>query len=57
MKRMSFASLVWKSKNKVTGGERVLGEMVAVIPCKDLNALIEPHYPKAGKGAQPMPEV
>jgi IS5 family transposase len=29
--------------------------MEAVIPWKHLNGLIEPHYPKAGNGTQPMP--
>jgi IS5 family transposase len=30
--------------------------MDAVIPWKHLNRLIEPHYPKAGNGTQPMPQ-
>ncbi len=29
--------------------------MDAVIPWNHLNRLIEPHYPKAGNGNQPMP--
>lgn len=35
--------------------ERFLVETNAVIPWARLTALIEPHYPKAGNGRQPMP--
>jgi IS5 family transposase len=56
MKQTTFASLAWKEKGKVTRRERFLGEMDAVIPWKHLNGLIEPHYPKAGNGTQPMPQ-
>lgn len=55
MKQTTFASLAWKSKGKVTRRERFLAEMNAVIPWSRLLALIEPHYPKAGKGTQPLP--
>lgn len=50
----SFAGLAWSSKSKVTRRERFLAEMDAVIPWKRLVALIEPHYPKAGKGRHPL---
>lgn len=56
MKQTTFASLAWKGKGKVTRRERFLGEMDAVIPWKHLNELIEPHYPKAGNGTQPLPQ-
>src|SRR6266853_4464326 len=39
---------------KVTRRERFLGEMEAVIPWPRLVRLIEPHYPKAGQGRQPL---
>ncbi len=39
----------------MTRRERFLAEMNAVIPWPDLLRLIEPHYPKAGNGTQPMP--
>lgn len=55
MKQTTFASLTWKSKGKVTRRERFLAEMNAVIPWERLLALIEPHYPKAGNGTQPLP--
>jgi IS5 family transposase len=55
MKQTTFESLAWKNKGKVTRRERFLAEMDAVIPWKALTELIEPHYPKAGNGTQPMP--
>jgi len=50
----TFAGLAWSSKGKVTRRERFLAEMDAVIPWARLIALIEPHYPKKGKGHQPF---
>jgi transposase, IS5 family len=55
MKQTTFASLAWNAKGKTTRREQFLGEMNAVIPWARLTALIEPHYPKAGNGRQPMP--
>jgi IS5 family transposase len=55
MKQMTFASAAWSAKGKTTRRERFLAEMNAVIPWARLAALIEPHYPKAGNGRQPMP--
>ena len=53
-KQRTFAGLAWKDKGKVTRRERFLAEMDAVIPWAQLVALIEPHYPKAGRGRQPL---
>src|SRR5262245_12122057 len=50
----TFASEAWSQKGKVTRRERFLAEMDAVIPWKRLMARIEPHYPKAGNGRQPL---
>lgn len=50
----TFASVAWSQKGKVTRRERFLAEMDAVIPWATLIALIEPHYPKAGRGRQPL---
>jgi len=50
----TFASLGWNGKGKVTRRERFLAEMDAVIPWSRLVRLIEPHYPKAGQGRQPL---
>ena len=55
MKQTTFASLAWSGKGKVTRRERFLAEMNAVIPRARLEGLIEPHYPKAGRGTQPLP--
>jgi hypothetical protein len=46
--------MAWNGKGKVTRRERFLAEMDAVIPWARLIALIEPHYPKAGQGRQPL---
>ena len=54
MKQMTFASAAWSAKGKTTRRERFLAEMDAVIPWARLVALVEPHYPKAGNGRQPM---
>jgi transposase, IS5 family len=50
----TFASMAWNAKGKVTRRERFLAEMDAVIPWPRLLGLIEPHYPKAGNGRQPL---
>jgi transposase, IS5 family len=55
MKQTTFASAAWDKKGKVTRRERFLSEMDQVIPWGSILALIEPHYPKAGNGTQPMP--
>ena len=55
MKQTTFASAAWDRKGKVTRRERFLAEMDAVIPWSPIKAIIEPHYPKAGNGTQPMP--
>jgi IS5 family transposase len=53
-KQRTFASLAWQAKGKVTRREQFLAEMGAVIPWRRLLALIEPHYPQAGNGRQPL---
>jgi transposase, IS5 family len=50
----TFASIAWQQKGKVTRREQFLAEMDAVIPWRELIALIEPYYPKAGQGRQPL---
>jgi len=54
MKQMTFASAAWSVKGNTTRRERFLAEMNVVIPWARLTALIEPHYPRAGNGRQPM---
>jgi len=53
-KQQTFASVAWAQKGKVTRRERFLAEMDAVIPWAELRRVIEPHYPKAGNGRQPL---
>src|ERR1700745_364873 len=53
-KQRRFASMAWSAKGKGTRRERFLAEMDAVIPWARLLRLIEPHYPKAGNGRQPL---
>jgi IS5 family transposase len=56
MKQLSLASLTYAAKGKQTRREKFLSEMEQVVPWAELEALIEPHYPKAGKrGGQPKP--
>jgi len=50
----TFASMAWSAKGKMTRRERFLAEMEAVIPWPRLIRLIDPHYPKAGNGRQPL---
>jgi len=56
MKQTSFASLTFDAKKKQTRREKFLAEMEQAVPWDVLVAVIEPHYPKAGRrGRQPMP--
>jgi transposase, IS5 family len=50
----TFAGIAWSQKGKVTRREQFLAEMDAVIPWAQLLTLIEPYYPKAGRGRQPL---
>ena len=54
MSQMSFSSLAYSEKKKVTRREQFLSEMDQVTPWAALEALIEPHYAKAGNGRRPM---
>lgn len=53
-KQQTFAGLAWKNKGKVTRREQFLSEMNQIIPWALLLKLIERHYPKAGRGRQPL---
>jgi transposase, IS5 family len=56
MKQTTFASLTFDAKKKRTRREVFLAEMDQVMPWSMLEAIIEPHYPKAGRrGRPPMP--
>ena len=55
--QLSFASLDFAAKKKRTKRDVFLAEMAAVVPWVELEALIEPHYPKMGPrgGRRPFP--
>ncbi|QJD30911.1 IS5 family transposase [Methylococcus geothermalis] len=56
MKQTTFASLAFDRKKKQTRREKFLAEMEQAVPWPELLAVIEPHYPKAGRrGRQPYP--
>jgi len=50
----TFAGLAWSNKGKVTRREHFLAEMDQVIPWERLLGLIEPYYPKGGRGRPPL---
>ena len=45
----------FRKQRKITRREAFLAEMERVVPWRRLEALIEPHYPVAGKGRKPYP--
>ena len=53
MKQLSFSDAEYGGKRKRTRREVFLAEMSRVVPWKGLEAVIEPHYPKAGLGRRP----
>lgn len=55
MKQVTFASLAFEHKKKLTRREQFLKEMDQVVPWTRLVKRIEHHYPKAGNGRAPMP--
>ena len=55
MTQLSFSDAEYAGKRKQTRRERFLAEMEQVVPWKELLAVIEPAYPKAGNGRRPYP--
>src|SRR5882757_3257094 len=55
MKQLSFSDAEYGGKRKRTRREVFLAEMHRAVPWSQLEALIEPHYPKAGGGRRPYP--
>ena len=55
MKQLSFSDAEYGGKRKRTRREVFLAEMHRAVPWAQLEALIEPHYPKAGGGRRPYP--
>jgi len=55
MDQISFTDAEFSAKKRKTRREKFLEEMESVVPWKDLEAVIEPHYPNAGNGRRPYP--
>ena len=55
MEQATFSELEHDAKKRRTRREIFLGKMDELIPWELLEARIEPHYPKAGKGRRPYP--
>jgi IS5 family transposase len=54
MKQMSLARGGFERYGKTTRRAAFLAEMDKVVPWNELCALIEPHYPKPGRGRPPV---
>jgi transposase, IS5 family len=52
--QISFSEMAWQNKGKVTKRERFLAEMDAAIPWERLLGVLEPYYPRAGRGRPPL---
>jgi len=53
MSQLSFSDAEYLGKRKRTRREVFLSQMEQVVPWAALVGLIEPHYPKAGRGCRP----
>ena len=53
MTQLTFSDAEYAGKRKQTRREVFLAQMERVVPWDALLALIEPHYPKAGRGRRP----
>ena len=53
--QLTFADSEFSNKRRQTRKEKFLGRMDKLIPWARLEAIIEPHYPKAGNGRRPDP--
>ena len=55
MYQPTFASVEFEQKKRKTRRERFLERLDALMPWEELEARIERHYPKAGRGRRPYP--
>jgi IS5 family transposase len=53
--QLTLADSEFSNKRRQTRKEKFLGRMDKLIPWARLEAVIEPHYPKAGNGRRPYP--
>ena len=51
----TVADAILSNKRRTTRREQFLTEMDQVIPWATVEALVAPHYPKAGRGRRPLP--
>ena len=51
----TFAELEYMAKKRKTRREKFLERMDGLVPWKELEEAIRPHYPKAGRGRRPYP--
>ena len=54
MRQRTFSSLGFELHGKQTRRQRFLAEMDTIVPWRKLCRLIEPHYPKGGRGRPPI---
>jgi IS5 family transposase len=54
MSQLTFASLAYQQKKKVTRREKFLSEMSSVLPWVELESVISPFYPDIGNGRPPI---
>lgn len=55
MYQPTFASVEFEQKKRKTRRELFLERLDALMPWEELEARVEPHYPKAGRGRRPYP--
>ncbi len=51
----TFAELEHRAKKRKTRREKFLERMDGLVPWKELEEAVRPHYPKAGRGRRPHP--
>lgn len=55
MEQLTFAEAEYNVKKRKTRREKFLAQMEMLIPWKQFERKIQPHYPKNGQGRQPYP--
>ena len=55
MHQPTFATVEFEQKKRKTRRERFLERLESLVPWEELEARIEPHYPRAGRGRRPYP--
>jgi len=55
MNQISFTEAEYTQKRRTTGREKLLTQMVQLIPWKKLEEKCKPHYPKKSQGRLPYP--